>query len=97
MDIVTYIELTKTNLRDYETKLQDVQKEHVDVFVRQQLNRHHQWVQSKKRELDKLSTTDGIHYVVQQANLTNHIIALNLAFYQMMRNNPLDSHFREGQ
>jgi predicted nucleic acid-binding protein len=97
MDIMTYIELTKTNLRDYETKLKDVQNEPVNTFVRQQLNRHHQWVQFKKQELNKLSTTDTIHYIVQQANMINHIIALNLAFYQMVLKNPLDSHFGEGQ
>lgn len=97
MDIVTYIELTKTNLNDYETKLQDMDKESVDVFVRQQLNKHKQWVQFKKRELDKLSTADSTHYAIQQANMTNHIIGLNLAFYQMVRNNPLNSYLLEGQ
>lgn len=95
MDIVTYIELTKANLRDYETKLIDIEKEPVNTFVRQQLNRHHQWTQFKKQELDKLSTVQSTNYIVQQANLTNHIIALNLAFYEMVRKNPLDLHFVE--
>lgn len=95
MDIVTYIELTKANLRNYETKLKDVQQEPVNAFVRQQLDRHQQWIHFKQQELDKLSSADSLHYIVQQANITNHIIALNLAFYDMVRRNPLDSHFVE--
>lgn len=87
MDIMMYIELTKANLGDYEKKLKDFEKEPVNAFVRQQLNRHRQWIQFKKQELDKMSTV----ITVQQANMTNHIIGLNLAFYEMVRKNPLDS------